>query len=323
MTSGPVIILGGSGFVGARLIRWLRARSVCDIRSVDVAEPGELLSGVEYFSHDVRLPIPVEWGRNCVALYNLAAVHRTPGHPDHAYYDTNVGGAIHAVALAEACGIEAMVFSSSISVYGPSEDVLTEASPLKPVSAYGRSKRLAELIHEQWLRNGSRRRLVIVRPGVIFGPGEGGNYSQLAKALRRGYFFYPGRKDTIKSGGYVDELLDALEFAVQRSDRFSLFNFAYPDLNTTEQIVRAFGDVAGYGADRITLPLPALMTAAHAIKMAHAAGIRSWIHPDRVMKLVQSTRVAPRWLQDAGYTFKTDLRSALMQWRDETAGRFD
>jgi hypothetical protein len=92
---------------------------------------------------------------------------------------------------------------------------------------------------------------------------------------------------------------------------------------TTEEIVRTFGEVAGYSTARLTLPLPLLLAAAGTFQVASALGLRSWIHPDRVMKLVQSTKITPAWLQSAGYQFETNLRSALELWRDETDGRFD
>jgi len=323
MTDGRVIVLGASGFVGARLVARLQAQGVAGIQAVDVKPPSVKLLGVTYHIHDVRDAIPKAYGEACSVLYNFAAVHRTPGHPDHEYYDTNIAGALNATALADQCGIPTVVFSSSISVYGPSEQVLVEDSPLRPTSSYGRSKRLAEQIHQQWAAEGQGSRLVIVRPGVIFGPGEGGNFTQLAKALRGGYFIYPGRRDTIKSGGYVDELLETLEFALARQDPLTLYNFAYPDQSSIEQIVRTFAQVAGYGAERLTMPLPVLLVAARLIGAAKALGFESWIHPDRVLKLFQSTRVAPGWLQAAGYEFKTDLKSALTLWRDETDGRFD
>jgi nucleoside-diphosphate-sugar epimerase len=323
MKIGRAIVLGSSGFVGRRLIAHLIGAGASEIQAIDIAPPKVRDPGVEYRTHDVREPLPVEWGRGAEVLYNLAAVHRTPGHPDHEYYEANVAGAVNAVTFARDAGIGAMVFTSSISVYGPSETVLVETSQLRPVSAYGRSKRLAERVHEQWVSAEDGRRLTIVRPGVIFGPGEGGNYSQLARALRGNYFFYPGRRDTIKSGGYVDELLKTMDFALSRDERLILYNFAYPGMNTTEEIVRTFAEVAGYRANRATLPLPALLAAAKAFQVANALGGKSWIHPERVMKLVQSTRVAPGWLQANGYEFSTDLKAALTQWRDETDGRFD
>ena len=91
----------------------------------------------------------------------------------HAYYDTNVLGAANVIALAQVSGAKEVVFTSSISVYGPSEQVMSENSELRPVSAYGRSKLLAEAIHRTWLELDTTHRLVIVRPGVVFGPGEG------------------------------------------------------------------------------------------------------------------------------------------------------
>ena len=292
------------------------------IFALDIVQPNTRLPGVEYHTHDVRQPIPIKWGRNCRTLYNFAAIHRTPGHAEHEYYDTNTRGAFSAAALADLCNIPTVVFTSSISVYGPSEETLTESSPTSAVSAYGRSKLIAEMIHQQWATNGPGRQLVIVRPGVIFGPGEGGNYSLLSRSLRRGYFFYPGRRDTIKSGGYVDELLDTFEFTIAKRENYILYNFAYPAMSTTQEIVQTFDEVAGYGKAHLTLPLPALLFIARMFEIASALGLKNGIHRERVMKLVQSTRVSPAWLEANGYKFKTDLKSALTLWRDETDGRF-
>src|SRR5262249_12210553 len=158
-------------------------------------------------------------------IYNLAAVHRSPGHKSHEYYATNVLGALNAITLAQDCGVSTIVFLSTIAVYGPSEDRITEVSPMAPASDYGRSKQIAEAIHRNWVRQSNERRLVTARPGVVFGPGERGNFTRLAHALRRGAFAYPGRKTTVKSGGHVDELLGAIDFALQRFDQEIVFNF--------------------------------------------------------------------------------------------------
>jgi len=277
---------------------------------------------VDYHALDVREPLPVEIGEGAPIIYNLAAIHRTPGHPAADYYATNIAGALNAVRLADDCGVKSIVFTSSISVYGPSEAVVDEASPLRPVSPYGHSKQLAEGIHEQWLAQGDGRRLVVARPGVVFGPGEGGNYSQLAKALKRGYFFYPGRQNTIKSGGYVDELLRSFDFALARAAPLVRYNFAYPKLSTTEDIVSAFSRVTGKRFAPPTLPVAPLLLAAGLFEAADVLGFKNWIHRDRVRKLVQSTKVEPGWLMANRYAFSTDLDQALENWRDETDGRF-
>jgi nucleoside-diphosphate-sugar epimerase len=194
---------------------------------------------------------------------------------------------------------------------------------LRPVSSYGRSKRLAELIHERWLQRGQARRLIVVRPGVIFGPGERGNYTHLAKALRMGYFFYPGRRDTIKSGGHVDELLRSVEFALDRADPYTVYNFAYPELSTTQDIVKTLGSVTGRDANPPTLPVSLLLAGATLFEAASALGFRNPVHRARIMKLVQSTKVAPGWLLANNYPFATNLRTALQNWGEETGGTFE
>jgi GlcNAc-P-P-Und epimerase len=325
MTSKPdmssVLVTGASGFIGTRLVGRLVQRGV-RVHALDILPPRERLAGVEYHQLDVRQPIPLELGKGVDAIYNFAAVHRTPGHPAHEYYDTNLNGAFNVTALAAANDVGTILFTSSISVYGPSEEILDEQSPLKPVSDYGRSKRMAELIHEAWAECEAGRRLVVVRPGVVFGPGERGNYSHLAKALRRGMFAYPGRRDAIKSGGYVDELLATMEFALARPDPYILYNFAYPDPSTTEDIVETFGRVTGRSSRPVTIPLAPMLIAASAFEVAAAVGVKTPIHRERVMKLVQSTKIAPGWLSAQDYRFGSDLETALTHWRDQTSGTF-
>jgi nucleoside-diphosphate-sugar epimerase len=317
--AATVIVFGASGFIGTRLVRWLtEATDVAKICAIDIVQPRECLPGVEYLMADVRDPIPLALGEGVSRVYNLAAVHRTPGHPDSEYYDTNIGGAINITRFAEESNIREIIFTSSISVYGPSEEVLSEKSPLRPVSAYGHSKKFAEDIHAAWVSRERERRLVVVRPGVVFGPGERGNYSLLAKALRTGRFAYPGRMDTIKSGGYVDELLKAIEFARSVNVSRVLFNFAYPNDSTIYDIVALIDQIGGTKGIRPVLPLPLLLAAAGGFELLNSLGIKNKVHRQRVLKLVQSTRISPQWLKEANYQFSTDLPAALKMWFSES-----
>ena len=319
--SRPVLVTGASGFIGTRLVRQLHANGASTI-AVDIQPPRERLDRVLYETWDVREPAPHRLATPLSRIYNLAAVHRTPGHPTHEYYETNILGATNVAELAEHTSADTIVFTSSISVYGPSEELLNEHSPLEPVSAYGRSKRLAETIHQGWRKRSNHRKLIIVRPGVVFGPGERGNYSYLARALARGVFFYPGRQDTIKSGGYVDELLKTFDFALAQSDAEVVYNFAYPDHSTTADIVAAFAEVCSFKARYATLPVAPLYAIASLFEIADQLGLRNPIHRERILKLVRSTRIEPGWLKSRGYEFGSDLRHALAAWRDETHGAF-
>lgn len=130
--ASKVLVTGASGFIGTRLVEHLHTRGERVVAS-DIAPPRRRLEGVDYLQWDVRSSAPETLGRQFSRIYNLAAVHRTPGHPAHAYYDTNVLGAANVTALAQASGTKEIVFTSSISVYGPSEQVMSETSELNSV----------------------------------------------------------------------------------------------------------------------------------------------------------------------------------------------
>jgi GlcNAc-P-P-Und epimerase len=313
--AGSAILFGGSGFVGYHLSHILASRGynvvICDL------VPPRRDVGAQYHYCDVRGPITLEV-RNPQLVVNLAAVHRTPGHDDYEYYETNVRGALNVAHWCSEREVRDLVFTSSISVYGPSEELLIETSPLAPTTAYGRSKLIAEEIHQRWVEQQGGR-LIVVRPAVIFGTHEQGNFTRLANALRNRRFAYPGRRDTVKSCGYVKDLGQALLFALGTTGN-QLFNFCYKERYTTEQICETFHEVAGY-------PLPKGVPNHLVWGLIKALPSGDWardrgFHSDRIQKLITSTNIYPKHLVDAGFQWPTDLRTAILDWkRDEVGGR--
>ena len=320
MADGAIIVFGGSGFIGSHLLRRLLATHAGRLISADIRPPKARLDGVTYVEADVRDLSGFAVEGPVATIYNLAAVHTTPGHPTHEYYETNVAGATQVAALARRIACRDIVFTSSISVYGPSEETKTEASPPAPESAYGWSKWLAEGIHRAWLDEADDRRLLIVRPAVIFGAGEGGNFTRLATLLKKGLFVFPGRRDTIKACFYVEDLLEAVQRAHDLGQRYILFNGSYPDRYTIEEIVTAFRAAHFQKARTVTVPHAALMAAATLARPMSAAGVG--IHPERITKLVRSTDILPGWLQAQGWAEPGRLPAALARWSAQSEGRF-
>jgi nucleoside-diphosphate-sugar epimerase len=313
-----ILITGASGFIGTHLTRRLStagARVVC----LDLKPPREKIEGVVYLTGDVRdlsgLDIP-----QIDRVFNLAAVHTTPGHPDHEYYDTNVNGALEIVRLAERDDVKHITFTSSISIYGPSEARKTEASEPAPVSAYGKSKLMAEKIHKGWLRGADGRKLTIVRPAVVFGAGEGGNFARMAGLLKKGFFLFPGRRDTIKSCIYVEDLIDLFLSAGGVSDNLVTLNGSYPECPTLEDIVTTLQSRYFPQAKLIDAPLGLVMGGAKALSTLNGIGIG--IHPDRVTKLVRSTYVYPEWAAQRGLFANKAFTSGIENWAKATERSF-
>ena len=165
------IIFGGSGFIGTHLIHLLRQECVRPgdkIYDLDLVMPGEegvvpgiveKNEGVEYIRADVRQPLTLDFTPTAEdVIFNLAAVHRTPGHPDEAYFETNILGAEHVTAFAERYGIRKILFTSSIAPYGAAEELKTEETipmPNTPTASASWWRKRSTRSGRQRIRRGS------------------------------------------------------------------------------------------------------------------------------------------------------------------------
>jgi nucleoside-diphosphate-sugar epimerase len=320
------IVFGGAGFIGSHLLAKLARDGRHDeLFSIDVAQPRFVVPGVSYKTHDLSTPIdPAICSSGPAEIFNLAAVHTTPGHEDWEYYWANVLGASHVCRFASQIGATDIVFTSSISVYGPSEAPKDEDSPLEPNSAYGRSKFLAESVHGVWQAEQPGRRLTVVRPAVIYGQYERGNFTRLARLLNKGRFIYPGRTDAIKSCGYVQDLVASMLFMREHNTGTVAYNFCHPERYDTEQICATFCRVKDYRRPRLVAPIWLMMFAAMGFEVLSALGYKTTVNRARVAKLFNSTNIVPKRLQASGFKYSYDLEAALRDWnRASTATDFD
>ena len=254
-------------------------------------------------------------------IFNFAAVHRTPGHPDHAYFETNIRGAENVCEFAQKWGIKNIVFTSSIAPYGAAEELKEEATLPTPNTPYGISKLVAEKIHLGWKASSNDHQLTIVRPGVVFGKGENGNFTRLYWAIRGHKFAYPGRKDTIKACIYVKELVRFIWWratSLITDDRLlitdytaDIFNCCFEPAYTIEHIVGAMKKVTGLTQFVPDIPNWVIMPAATVIG---AMGAPMGICPARVKKLQISTNICGKKLAGCGYKFKWTFEEALEDW---------
>ena len=336
-----VILFGGTGFIGTHLTQHLlRNNQAREITLVDILPPRQtpyaslLREGMEkgvvrFVQMDVRKPIrDEELPASADLIVNLAAILREPGHRPEEYYETNVTGGQNVVDFASRIGCNQFVFTSSISPYGPTEEMKDETSLPVPETNYGCSKLVAEKIHLGWLAGGASRKLLILRPGVVYGPGEEGNLTRLIRSLVHGYFIYVGNRKTRKAGGYVKELchvcLFGLEHMEQTGERFLLLSFSINPVPTMEEYVTAIREVGGVRRMRpFNIPRAVLLGISYPIAaLGGVFGIKTPVHPVRVRKLFRSTSVDPKALRDLHYTWRYTLASSFEDWKREAPGDF-
>jgi nucleoside-diphosphate-sugar epimerase len=220
-----VNVIGGSGFIGTRLVRRLRCNKQLSVRISDkapsLAHPDLVTLG------DVR---SVDYLRACIAshsvLVNLAAEHRDDVRPLSLYDEVNVGGAINICAVAREKGVKTIIFTSSVAVYGFAPIGTDESGTISPFNDYGRTKFEAEQVFKAWQAEApSERSLIIIRPTVVFGEQNRGNVYNLLRQIASGSFVMVGSGENRKSIAYVENLAAFIEYAIAFKPGIYVHNF--------------------------------------------------------------------------------------------------
>jgi nucleoside-diphosphate-sugar epimerase len=318
--SWAAVVIGGSGFIGSHLVSELDCDpSVSRIFILDQNPPTSASDKIEFVSCDLRQRItwePSSLGFN-PQCFHLAAICREPGYSWDEYFSGNYLIAKNVVEWASRIKLNNVIFASTAMVFRASDKRNSEADLPNPDTAYGISKALSEEHFRAWAAESADRRLYVLRPGVVFGKGGGGNFVQLYKALRRNLFCYVGRSSTVKSSIYVKDLVRILLAAGAGQLEPNTYHALYDEPLTIQRVCEAFCEVYAWRRYIPTLPYKALQIAATPFQIADALGLKNPIHRRRIDKLYHSTNLSARRLAEAGFSLKYELTDALRDWRDD------
>ena len=204
-----IIVIGGSGFIGSHLIKDLLGIKDCKVFNLDIKESKYQHPRLFFIQFDITNPelLDLSFDVSFDLCIHLSALCKEPGYEWNEYFEVNLLGTVNVIGLCEKLGVNEILFTSTMMVYKAEEGKKTEKSLTAPDTAYGISKLLAEKELLHW-KNSNKyfRKLKIIRPAVVFGEHENGNFTRLYRSLKRGFFPYVGRSTTIKSNIYVKEL---------------------------------------------------------------------------------------------------------------------
>lgn len=326
------IIFGGSGYIGKNLLSQLLENNIFEKYYVFDINPlinfdNEINNNlVVYKKIDVRDVIDIEFDNIDVKnswIFNFAAVHREPGHKYHEYFDTNIPGALNINEFARKTGIKNVFFTSSIAPYGKSLGVRTESSNLYPETAYGISKGMCELIHQNWIKEDKSRRLIIVRPSVIYGPKDPGNVYRMIKSLKKGTFVLPNGGRVVKSYGYVYGLIESMLFTINQNKTLIIYNYAENPIIPLNEMVFVVKEELKIKKPTLKLPIWLLAIIASFFQVGFKLiGKKTDIHPVRVKKAGFPTNIKPQYLIDNGFNFKYGFKNSLIHWKKVTPKDF-
>jgi len=306
-----VLVTGGSGFIGTRLVRRLvEAGHVVTIfdKAPSATYPDLVIDG------DVRDAASLERALNGVDIvFHLAAEHRDDVRPVELYCQVNAQGTENLAAAATRNGVKRIVFTSSVAVYGLDKNEPGEGDGIDPFNDYGRSKYQAETALQAWAKSDHENCLAVVRPAVIFGEGNRGNVFNLLDSIASGKFIMIGSGGNRKSMGYVGNLVEFLTRMLDAPPGGAIFNFAdKPDL-TTNEIVRIANEAMGRsGAGGTRVPLFLGITAGYCFDLlARLTGKSFRISSIRVRKFCAETTISTKRLEETGFVAPYSLEEGL------------
>lgn len=214
-----VLVTGASGFVGRSLVPMLQAAGhtvSALVRSEDAER--SLPPGVRPVRGDLTVPSALAAACAQVdGVVHLAAHVRDWGGRSE-FYRVNVLGTRNLLAAASAAGVRKFVHMSTEAVLLDGAPLVNaderRLPPVRPIGLYPWSKALAE--REVLAANTARFETVVVRPRLIWGPGDTTLTPRLVAAMQKGQFAWIGGGHVLTSTCHVRNACMGLASALER-----------------------------------------------------------------------------------------------------------
>ncbi len=223
-----VLVTGATGFVGKYLVKALLKENYevrCLVRRTSNIEFLKKLN-VELVYGDVLDKKSLVKALDKIDLvYHLVGIGDITSTSEEAYknyYTTNVLGTKNLLDSIKTKKTRIIYFSSTAAM-GVIDGLSDEKTKSKAFTAYERSKNESEkLLVEYHTKYGVP--IIILRPSMIFGPGDKHNIIDLTvKIMERGFFFMPGNGKNRTGLVFVEDVIQAAVNAAKIKKEFEVY----------------------------------------------------------------------------------------------------
>jgi nucleoside-diphosphate-sugar epimerase len=271
------LVTGASGFLGGRLVEVLSSQGQAVRGATRLVSRARQLQGVEWIQCDLGVEDELRPAlRNIDTVFHCAALRGAPGSLEE-FEEANVHGTLRLLRMAAEAGVKTFVYVSSMSVYAPPNGtrvVLDETSPYDGRAAergaYTRSKLAADAALLQYARRELSPRIIVLRPGTIYGPGAKLPVGRFQLSSSRERPVVAGSRRVAAGLVYVDNVVDAM-LAAARSGvpTGSVYNLVDSADCDQEELARTIRELTGGSIRPVFAPYPLVWAAMLALDLAH------------------------------------------------------
>ena len=239
-----VLVTGGAGFLGKNIVSALLQKGHDIVLLVRGGRRPGLPAFAEVVDGDVRdAAVFQRAASGCDAILHAAAMVKIWSPRIKDFEDINVGGIRNAIAAARTHNIR-LVYTSSFMAVGPTSETPADESQVHPGgyrNDYERTKALADAVARSYAQEGGD--IVLLYPGVVYGPGELTDGNIVAKMIadrmngRLPGIVGPG--DRYWSYAFVDDVAHGHVEALERGRKGERYLLAGDNATLTELFAAA------------------------------------------------------------------------------------
>ena len=255
---------GGTGFIGSRLVKRLRDRGD---EVVVLARRPEKAAGLdaEVVQGDLGDADAIRRGmEGCEAVFHVAADYRVGMDPSkrESMYDSNVRGTERVLDAAADAGVGRIVYISTVNVFGNTNGQTVDETYARNeadgfVSYYDETKYRAHKLAEERAAAGAP--IVIVQPGLVYGPEDHAIVGQLIEQASTGKMPAKAFPDLGYNAVFVDDVADGILLAHDKGQLGESYVLG-GEVTTQGRLIDRAAEIGGRKPPRMTVP-PILLKA--------------------------------------------------------------
>lgn len=289
-----VLVTGGSGFIGSRLLELIKKK----YKASNFSKSKAGVKGIESIKGsitDEHAVFKAVKGKDIV-VHLAALIDETAGREK--LFEVNVNGTMNIVEACRKFKVKQLIYLSSVGVHGKISKEIDENAGLNPETDYEESKAESEKIVAD-----SGLNFTVLRAAMVYGPNE--YWKGILKQVKKGFPLIGSGKNTWQMI-YVNDIVEAIAFCIDNEKCFKqVFIIAENEKHSLKEVYEMMCKALKVAPKNKFIPYHAGLVLASLLAFtSKIKGKKSLIIPSHVKRLVRERNYSTKKINSLGWKAK-------------------